>query len=264
MAVATWCGASSAIAQSHSDRQGKQTWSLEGLRAGYCVHFLVDPRREFSQLDKGFTPIPATRYQDLHPALGQIIQAQPEFASWTPSRLCFYYLSAVRAGNRRISDKDARKPQMIAVWTLGATQQRSGMPRNLVLGLYAGSDRLAHTAGATRIRVREVKSGFSKDPETGTDRHSVKIGKTLLVWNGRAAGDSTRVADPITEPWSGEGARNLSWTADLTLSPTWSRDLVGSLRVEGKGDLADALRASPIRFVGPLYYGGGGELNLSN
>jgi hypothetical protein len=49
----------------------------------------------------------------------------------------------------------------------------------------------------------------------------------------------------------------------LVLTPTWSRALVGSLRVEGKGDLAKLLKASPIRFVGPLYRGGGGELRFT-
>jgi hypothetical protein len=36
--------------------------------------------------------------------------------------------------------------------------------------------------------------------------------------------------------------------------------MAGSLRVEGKGDFADAVKASPIRFVGPALLGGGGEL----
>jgi hypothetical protein len=48
--------------------------------------------------------------------------------------------------------------------------------------------------------------------------------------------------------------------ARLTLTPEWTKAMVGSLRVEGKDDLAVAIKASPIRFVGPAVVGGGGEL----
>jgi hypothetical protein len=53
------------------------------------------------------------------------------------------------------------------------------------------------------------------------------------------------------------------WGVDVTFTPEWSRPLVGVLSVEGKDDLAKALKASPIRFVGPRYYGGKGELRFS-
>ena len=36
--------------------------------------------------------------------------------------------------------------------------------------------------------------------------------------------------------------------------------MVGSLQVEGNDDFAKAIKASPIRFVGPALLGGGGEL----
>ena len=71
------------------------------------------------------------------------------------------------------------------------------------------------------------------------------------------------VDQPIQESWSVSGLRGQMWNARLIRTPSWSRPLVGSLTVEGKGDLAKALKASPIRFVGPLYIGGGGELHFS-
>jgi len=38
--------------------------------------------------------------------------------------------------------------------------------------------------------------------------------------------------------------------------------MVGSLRIEGKDAMARALQASPIRYVGPSYEGGEGQLRL--
>jgi hypothetical protein len=76
-------------------------------------------------------------------------------------------------------------------------------------------------------------------------------------------GDSTRVEQPIIERWSVTGLRGGIRTAELVMSPAWRRGVVGSLSVEGKGDLAKLLHGSPIRFVGPLYRGGNGELRFS-
>ena len=48
-------------------------------------------------------------------------------------------------------------------------------------------------------------------------------------------------------------------TARLTLTPEWTKGMAGSLRVVGDDDFAEAVKASPIRFVGPAVMGGGGE-----
>jgi hypothetical protein len=49
---------------------------------------------------------------------------------------------------------------------------------------------------------------------------------------------------------------------ELTLKPAFSTMMVGSLRVEGKDPMATVLKASPIRYVGPAYEGGDGELRI--
>jgi hypothetical protein len=49
-------------------------------------------------------------------------------------------------------------------------------------------------------------------------------------------------------------------TARLLLTPEWTKAMVGSLQVEGEDAFADAIKASPIRFVGPAVVGGEGEL----
>jgi hypothetical protein len=111
--------------------------------------------------------------------------------------------------------------------------------------------------------MEEVRSSVTDAADTIPDVYSVKIGKTLLVWNGRPAKESTRVTQPILESWSMLGLRSLGiWQTELELTPQVSQPLVGSFRVEGKGDLAKALKASPIRFVGPLYRGGGARLHF--
>jgi hypothetical protein len=171
-------------------------------------------------------------------------------------------MDAVQVGRRRVVERDRRSYQLIGVWTLGAVDQESGARRDLALDMYASRASLLRAAQTAQVRVHEVHSVVSDKPDSTADFYSIKVGKTLLVWTGRHTGDSTRVEDTIQETWSVSGLRPSIRVANLQLKPAWSWPLVGSLRVEGKGDLAKALKASPIRFVGPLYRGGGGVLRF--
>jgi hypothetical protein len=162
-----------------------------------------------------------------------------------------------------VAEKDARKSQMMGVWTLGTVEQGSGRRRNLVLDMFANRGSLIRAAQDAGVRLHEAESKVSDPPGSDAHLYSVRTAKTLLVWSGGTAGDSTRLKQPIAEAWSIPGLRQGAWVADLDLAPAWSRPMVGSLTVEGKGDLAKALKASPIRFVGPYYRGGAGELRLS-
>jgi hypothetical protein len=132
----------------------------------------------------------------------------------------------------------------------------------LVLELFGTGADLVRAAGLTGVKFREARSAVSKATETGNDLHDIKVGKTRLVWNGHAAGDSTRVEQPIEESWLTRNTTGSVRPGGTTLDAEWSRPLVGALSVEGKDDLAKALKASPTRFVGPVYYGGEGKLRF--
>ena len=258
----TLCCASPLAAQAGPPPRDEKLWTLEHLRAGYCVQYLTSPRKVADRLKSGFSPLRADQDSTLHPALQEVIQTQPEYAAWAPSALCFYYTDAVRLGDRRIVEHDPRNAQMLGVWTVGAREQGTGTRRDLVVDLYASRDRLRKAAAANLIQLEDTETGFRAGADTTTDEYRQKIGKTQLIWNGRTAGQRTRVDRPLNQSWLVPGARRVTWSAAFSLSPAWSRALVGSLRVEGKGDLAEELRASPIRFVGPFYQGGEGQLRF--
>lgn len=238
--------------------------TLEGLHTGHCVRFLMDPGVARKQLREGTHLLPANRVQSLHPALRSVIEGQPEFASWIPSSLCLYYVERVHLGGRRYGNKDPRKRQIVGTWTLAATERGSGARRDLVLELFGTHGDLVRAAGRAKVKFREARSAVSKAVGTDNDLHEIRIGKTRLAWDGRAAGDSTAVEQIIEESWLAKGVSGAVWGVRATFTPVWSRSLVGALSVEGKDDLATALKASPTRFVGPVYYGGGGELRFSS
>lgn len=251
------------MAQSAGDLSDAKVWDLQGLRAGYCVRFLLNPSQAPKFPKNDFLLLRADQDPSLHPALRQVIATQPEFRSWAPSRLCFYYLDAIQIGDHREADKKHRKPQLLAMWSLATVAVVTKAQRDFIVDLYGGRGGMGRAAEGTGVPMEEVRADVAAAVDTVPDAYSVKIGKTLLVWNGRPARDSTRVTQPLVESWSMVGLRNLGiWQAELELGPQWSQPLVGSLRVEGKGDLAKALKASPIRFVGPLYRGGGAKLRF--
>lgn len=259
----TLCCASTLAAQAEPAVRDEKLWTLEGLRAGYCVRYLTSPKRADDRLKAGLTLLRAEQDSSLHPALRQVIHTQPEYAAWVPSTLCFYYTDAVRLGDRRVIEHNARNAQMLGVWTIGALEQGSGKRRDLVVDMYASRDRLRTAAATNLIQLENAETSFRAGTDTTGDEYRQKIGKTQLIWNGRAVGEKARMNGAMTESWLVHGARRVTWSAGFTLSPTWSRALVGSLRVEGKGDLADDLRTSPIRFVGPFYQGGGGQVRFA-
>jgi hypothetical protein len=227
------------------------------------VRFLLDPKLARRGLYPGSRLLPASRDEGLHPALRSVVEGQPEFATWIPSTLCLYYGDALNLSGRRFRSKDPRKRQMIGMWGVAATEQGSGARRDILLDFVGVAGGLSQAAGDAKVKVSEAQSSVSKVAATGNDLFVVRIGKTRLTWNGRAVGDSTRVAQAIQESWLGKGTSGTVWRIQATFKPHWSRALVGVLSVEGKDDLAKALKASPIRFVGPAYLGGGGELRFS-
>lgn len=264
LAAATFCGAWPMAAQGPAGVREGPVWTLEGLRTGQCVRFLIDPRAAGKYVREGARLLRAEQVQSLHPALRSVVESQPEFASWIPSSLCLFYVDAVHLGGRRYGNKDPRKRQMIGAWTLAATEQGSGARRDLVLDFFGTRGDLVRAAQLAKVKFREAQSAVSKAAGTDNDLHDIRIGKTRLVWNGRAAGDSTRVEHAIEESWLAKGTSGGLWGIRSVLEPTWSRPLVGVLSVEGKDDLAKALKASPTRFVGPVFYGGGGKLRFSS
>ncbi|HEU5304813.1 MAG TPA: hypothetical protein VFU40_09240, partial [Gemmatimonadales bacterium] len=162
------------------------------------MRFLLEPGAAQHRRD-GFRPLRADQDSTLHPALRSTIQGQPEFAAWVPSSLCFFYVDTVAVAGRTITSRNAHRPQMIAVWTLAASEQGSGARRDVVLGFSAGSSQIVRAAEAVRLRIHEAASKVSRSPESTNEVHEVRIGKTRLVWNGREAGDSSRVEQPVEE-----------------------------------------------------------------
>ena len=201
------------------------------------------------------------------PRSADVIAGQAEFASWAPSALCVQAVDTIRMGDFTARGKRER-PQLFAFWTVKASTP-AGDAQDVVLSLYTSSGRLKRAADEMGQEVREGRLHVGKVPvvdENGVpssdDRFEVKVGKTVITWDGRLATDTTRPKVPVTMAWRSPSGRGGGATGQLTLTPVYARSMVGSLKVDGKDDFAKALQSSPTRFAGPAYQGGSGVVRL--
>lgn len=245
------------------------TWELGGLRSAFCVQLLLAPTSELlSGLPTGYHAVPASAAPNLHVSLRSVIEGQTEFAAWSPSRLCFTTVDAVRAKDFSLTDRSGRRPQLFALWTVLAAGP-SGTPEDVAIELFANSDRLIHSARQAGQEMHEARLTLGKVPaedENGVpsteDRFQVKLSGTVVTWDGHLAGDSAAVAEPVQNTWVTVGSKSSVASGSLALTPARSQPMAGSLKVDGKNEFAKALRASPTRFAGPAYQGGNGKVTF--
>jgi hypothetical protein len=196
-----------------------------------------------------------------------VIGNQPEFAGWTPSSICLYYMESVDVGSLTVTERDPSKRPMLGVWTLAAADAVGGSRKDVVLRIFTNTGRLERAGQVNGLDIRTIRSSVrpieNEDipdaPPIGV-RYQIRLGKTLLTWNGRRVSDSTQATGPVSVDWRADSRRRGPMTARLVLQPAWIQPMVGSLLVEGEDDFAKAVMASPIRFAGPALLGGRGEL----
>jgi hypothetical protein len=231
------------------------------------MELLVDPSQLDVSIPKAARPLRADAIEDLSPAMRAVLSNQPQFASWTPSSVCLYYMETVDVGALRVTEKSPAKLPMIGVWALAAADADGGARNDVVLKFFTNTGRLERAAQVNGLDLRTVRSSVreieneevSGAPPIGT-RYEFKLGKTIVIWDGRRVSDSTPATGTVASRWRADSRRRGPMKARLVLTPQWTKPMVGSLRVEGNDEFADAIKASPIRFVAPAAVGGGGEL----
>jgi hypothetical protein len=254
-AVAVLSGASRAAAQ-----QAEETWRFDGLRNGYCIEFLVDSALIRDLLPDGALPMRADRMQSLHPAIARTVADQPEYGPWTPASACFYMFDRVVVAGRPLPASGAAG-EMIGFVSYSARLLEDGGRGGDVLDLLVTSNwKGMRSADDQGLRLERSPVTLEDLPNSTNRRITMKVDGTTLRWEGRDAGDSAAAGAPLERRWLVKAADRRYRFVTMRVAPTSTRSMIGSLIVQGKGDLARALRSSPIRYVGPNVRGGSGEL----
>lgn len=187
----------------------EKAWVLKGLRTAFCIQFLMDSASDaLEDLPPGYRPVPASEAADLHLALRGVVQEQPEFAAWSPSRLCFEAVDTVQTAEFTLADRSGRHPQLFATWTVLAAAP-GGPAGDVALRLFANSDRLIRSARLAGQKVREARVAVGLVPSEDEDgvpsadeRFQVKVGGTTVTWDGPQSRERAVVREPWAITWA--------------------------------------------------------------
>ncbi len=216
-------------------------WLLEAVRGGYCADFLIHPdsMRLAPPTRTQLAPISAS--QAPAPVLARLVEGEPDFGAWVPSRICLLHIGTVWAGGRRYHDDD--RLQGLLFWRLGAQDD----PGARTILFSTSRSLLRRTGLSDRAEVETFEADFQVDSVSGTSLSRSRIDETQLRWEG-----SVQLADSTSDlalEWRLLTPPALPITITLQLPGNRSGQMGGSLVVTGDGLLAVLLQSSPIRWT---------------
>jgi hypothetical protein len=220
------------------------------------------------KLPGGYRPRSAQDFPGLSPAISRLIHDEPTYGSWIPAQRCTSHFDRALVDERPVGDSAASldKAQALITWVIGAggpSVESQGQATYYVVELRSDNWRLLRQGEIWALRGERAEPTVGKVPESTEDLYQVRIGRTVVTWEGHLAGDSASAGAPIQESWYTTSMRNSRIRAQAVFSPESAQSVAGTLRIVGKDDLAKSLRASPIRMVGPMMWGGGGSIQFS-
>lgn len=237
-------------------------WTMTGLRAGFCVHFLVDPRetRETPLADRPWRILADS--PDAPPSLREVLAHQPEYGDWIPASLCLYAFDTVQANGRIFTDR--RRPKSVLVWKVASRPDGPGEEAHWWSAISVTDGGIAHQSNQPAadfdrfsLDIGPVPQGTDTIPKTDV-RYRIRVDGAELRWDGHLSADSLPAGPAVSDTLALRGSQDSRWLATWELPITRRQYMVGSLAVEGKSGLARALRASPTRYIGPMFFGPGG------
>lgn len=235
-------------------------WQFSDLQQGYCITFLVSPEDAPGVLPDDAQPVRLNAMADAAPVLARVLADQPEYGAWMPAAVCLYRFGRADIGGRELI-APAGGSEMIGIVSYAArvaiNQPANGVSVSM---LFTNDKRVAKAADTTQIEFRRIKATFGKAAHGDDERHVIDFGKTTLTWDGHATSDSTALS-PLVRVWVVRGPGGKPVLLQWKLNAGSSRSMVGALVVQGKDKLAKLMRKSPIRYLGPMYQGGIGEMS---
>jgi hypothetical protein len=247
-------------------------WVLREVEFSACVDFLIEPVAAAKQLGEGYRIVSAGAFTPLSPVLRREIAGDTVHAGWVPSSVCFLEAQSISVGDRALTAEAPGDREVVGFWGIAATRTEGASRQDqwFAAKIWSSDWHVQKLTEGAYIPMSVFKRALVSVPETTRHHYQIKIGKTVLSWDGELVGrDSTAAASASDSAGAApvhlvfDGERHIRWNATITTQPQWSRYLPGVFRVEGKDDLAKALKASPIRMFGPMQWGGNARVEFS-
>ncbi|MGB7211697.1 MAG: hypothetical protein WBC97_03645 [Gemmatimonadales bacterium] len=230
-------------------------WSLYGLRAGSCVHFLAPLKMIEDVAPSGFVPTSASTTPGIHPALAREIASETQYADWVPSRFCWFAFDSAMTGGRTVRARnDTRRAQIrpvaVGYWAAAIHRKGSvdGASEWAALAIFSNDGTLAQSLVPARYDVSSADFDISPIDGSTDTRYQVQFDKNIIGWDGHL-GDPMAPERQVDTLSVGQTYVRLLLTAGIGDSAYYA---AGNLRLTGKGKLVAAMAASPIRMLGPI------------
>jgi hypothetical protein len=250
--------------------QTVQEWTVQNLRASWCVHFLMDSTVADKVMPREFRPVRATDFPDVSIAVRNVMKSDSTYRNWVPAEFCAVHFDQVTVGDQILGapSPELDKAQFLGTWLIGGVPSNAPAepvtsPTFFVATMRTANWRLIRLAETSLIPVEYAEPSIGKVPESAEDRFRITMGKTVITWDGHLAGDSAWAAPRTEQTWWALSSRGARLYARVGFQPEKTQNIVGALQIAGNDDLAKSLRASPIRMVGPLSWGGSGSIAFS-
>lgn len=242
-------------------------WNLLGLGTGFCIDFLMDSTaatKQVRKVDKGYVVVPANQYTRINPALEGLVGRRAEFAEWIPASVCVIRADTVTVAGRKLTGEGSREHQMVGFWAIAGRPVDEMLADTVMVVrvMFSNHKQIDKTTTLEGLKIKRVDEERGDEPDAPGDRfYHVRVEKADIHWVGHMAGTPV-AAEPRRWTLVLKGKGDSPWLADLRLEPGEQQFVVGSLRIQGKDDLAQALKASPIRMQGPAFWGGSGRFEF--
>lgn len=231
-------------------------WSLEGNRGSYCIWYLADPDLARTMVPSNIALAPAGTGAGLPPLLARTVQDEPRFAQWIPGAICIAAFDRVTSGGRTLAQGKSGRPVIIGTNSLAASEAR-GFPSasSYLIDFMTDQHSLSRAADAAGIGMDGITVVTKQQVGADDPRVSITVAGVQITWSGHAIGDSG-VGKTRSVSFGYGNGRAASWLIELQSAPASTRLMAGSLEVDGRNTLARALKASPVRGIGPEDSGG--------
>jgi hypothetical protein len=240
-------------------------WELTNPKAGWCIHFLLDPKEAENDLVRGQRTLTAGVVKDLPPAVEQILTDDPKYAEWIPSVLCTVVVDTISVEGRTFDRGDHKRPLAFLYWGVAAAGDEIGTGTGgQSLRIFATNSSSLQRVMETRLlRIDRVDIDLQPIKDSDDEQYRLSLEGATIYLDGHQRPDSSVSPTPREIPTVLTGNNKSVWKVKMSFKPAEIGTLAGALRVQGKKNLAKLLQASPIRFVGTVMAGGSGEVTFS-
>lgn len=262
LALGAVCSLAAAPLAAQDASSSDIVWDVGPTGAGWCVHFLMEPKDAVEDMPKGHQPVLARYATGLPGAMQRLIGSEPEYADWVPATLCTYTVESLTANRRRFDKGDGGQPLAFLYWGIAASSEgTSSDSAGMTYRIFAtNSSGLQRVMEVNAFPMQRVPILVKPLPGGEDQQYQLRLEGATIFFDGHPRQDSTLSVAPVRQSGSYRASTVSVWRIDVNVDPAQIAAMSGALRIQGKRGLAETLNRSPIRLLGPIVSGGSGQV----